>query len=230
MNPCRASWYRSGRDELLVRSGEPAAGAYRDCLRGAWCETDSDHDRPSRRGRPVLLWVSGALPGLVHDKKAEWVWASCANSRPPGDHAGRQGLPGNHLGEDPVPGKEQTGIIERNQPRPRKAPRARRKGKCPAQELADPPQAPLLPLARRATRRGHPHPGDKRRVIRMKKGLLNYPEWSRWPAFAGSAVVEEPVPGSSSTAVIPRSTTRSRSPGGPPGWSDCFGYHRRGSC
>jgi DDE superfamily endonuclease len=21
-----------------------------------------------------LLWVSGALPGSVHDKKAEWIW------------------------------------------------------------------------------------------------------------------------------------------------------------
>ena len=22
-----------------------------------------------------ILWVSGALPGSVHDKKAEWVWS-----------------------------------------------------------------------------------------------------------------------------------------------------------
>ena len=85
------------------------------------------------------------------------------------DHAGRQGLPGHHLGEDPVPGKGQAGIAERGEPRPREAPRSRRKGKRPAQELADPPQAPLLPLARRATRQGHPRPGDPRGITRMKK-------------------------------------------------------------
>jgi predicted RNase H-like HicB family nuclease len=53
-------------------------------------------------------------------------------------------------------GEEQTGISERSQPGSREAPRPRRKGKRPAQELADPPRAPLLPLARRATRQGHP--------------------------------------------------------------------------
>jgi len=25
-----------------------------------------------------LLWVSGALPGSVHDKKAEWIWGVIA--------------------------------------------------------------------------------------------------------------------------------------------------------
>ena len=29
-----------------------------------------------------ILWVSGALPGSVHDKKAEWTWASSTSSRP----------------------------------------------------------------------------------------------------------------------------------------------------
>ena len=23
------------------------------------------------------MWVSGALPGSVHDKKAEWIWGRC---------------------------------------------------------------------------------------------------------------------------------------------------------
>ena len=31
-----------------------------------------------------VLWVSGALPGSVHDKKAEWVWASWTSSRKQG--------------------------------------------------------------------------------------------------------------------------------------------------
>ena len=26
-----------------------------------------------------ILWVSGALPGSVHDKKAEWTWGVLAN-------------------------------------------------------------------------------------------------------------------------------------------------------
>ena len=30
-----------------------------------------------------LIWVSGALPGSVHDKKAAWIWASSASSPPP---------------------------------------------------------------------------------------------------------------------------------------------------
>jgi hypothetical protein len=29
-----------------------------------------------------ILWVSGALPGAVHDKKAEWIWACWPSWRP----------------------------------------------------------------------------------------------------------------------------------------------------
>jgi hypothetical protein len=36
-----------------------------------------------------ILWVSGALPGSVHDKKAEWIWGNsprpstyCSSARP----------------------------------------------------------------------------------------------------------------------------------------------------
>ena len=46
------------------------------------------------------------------------------------------------------------------------------KGKCRAQELEDPPQAPLLPLAHRTTRQGLPHPGDPRGITRMKKVIV----------------------------------------------------------
>jgi Helix-turn-helix of DDE superfamily endonuclease/DDE superfamily endonuclease len=116
-----------------------------------------------------ILWVSGALPGSVHDKKAEWIWGVLRNGSRRADHPGRQGLSGQLVREDPVPGEEQARIAERGEPCPREAPRPRRKGKRPAQELADPPQAPLLPLARRATRQGHPHAGNPRSVIRMKR-------------------------------------------------------------
>jgi hypothetical protein len=30
----------------------------------------------------VIVWVSGALPGAVHDKKAEWIWAPWPTWRP----------------------------------------------------------------------------------------------------------------------------------------------------
>jgi hypothetical protein len=30
-----------------------------------------------------IPWVSGPLPGSVHDKRAEWIWASWTNWRPP---------------------------------------------------------------------------------------------------------------------------------------------------
>ena len=117
-----------------------------------------------------ILWVSGALPGSVHDKKAEWVWGVLHELEAAGlITLADKGYQGSDVREDPVPGKGQAGIAERSEPRPREAPRPRRKGKRPAQELADPPQAPLLPLARRATRQGHPRPGDPRRIIRMKK-------------------------------------------------------------
>jgi hypothetical protein len=95
-----------------------------------------------------ILWVSGALPGSVHDKRAEWVWGVLHEI-------------------------EAAGLVtladKGHQGSAREDPRSRRKGKRPAQDLADPPQAPLLPLPRRATRQGHPRPGDTRRIIRMKR-------------------------------------------------------------
>ena len=49
-----------------------------------------------------IVRVSGALPGSVHDKTAEWIWGV------------------------PYPGEEQGRVPERGQPRPRAAPRTRR--------------------------------------------------------------------------------------------------------
>ncbi len=52
-----------------------------------------------------ILWVWGALPGLMHGKKAEWILGVLATGgRGPG-RAGRQGLPGRRAREDPVPGR-----------------------------------------------------------------------------------------------------------------------------
>ena len=52
-----------------------------------------------------VLWVSGALPGSVHDKKAEWIWGVLANWRRRPGHAGRQGLSGQHDAKIPYKGK-----------------------------------------------------------------------------------------------------------------------------
>ena len=63
-----------------------------------------------------ILWVSGALPGPVHDKKAEWIRGRPGRTggRGPG-YPRRQGLPGKHIREDPVQGQEQAGIPETGQ-------------------------------------------------------------------------------------------------------------------
>jgi DDE superfamily endonuclease len=55
-----------------------------------------------------ILWVSGALPGSVHDEKAEWTWGIFAGLEAAGLVVlGRQGLPGIAIREGPVQGEEQ---------------------------------------------------------------------------------------------------------------------------
>ena len=71
-----------------------------------------------------ILWVSGALPGSVHDKKAEWIWGVLEELQAAGlVTLADKGLPGRRAREDPVPRKKQAGIAETGQPRPRAAPR-----------------------------------------------------------------------------------------------------------
>jgi hypothetical protein len=106
-----------------------------------------------------ILWVSGALPGSVHDKKAEQIWGVLAELEAAGlVTLADKGLPRKRSREDPVHREEQAAIPERSQPRPRKAPGTRRACERPAQDLAHPAQAPLLPLARRPARQSHPRP------------------------------------------------------------------------
>jgi hypothetical protein len=78
-----------------------------------------------------ILWVSGALPGSVHDKKAEWIWGVLAEL----EAAGLVTLPIRATRAARTrrsrTGEEQAGIAERSEPGSREAPRARRKGKRP---------------------------------------------------------------------------------------------------
>jgi DDE superfamily endonuclease len=87
-----------------------------------------------------VLWVSGALPGSVHDKKAEWIWGVLHELEAAGlVTLADKGYLGSTWAKIPYRGKGKARIAERGQPRPREAPRPRREGKRPAQELADPP-------------------------------------------------------------------------------------------
>ena len=122
-----------------------------------------------------ILWVSGALPGSVHDKKAEWIWGVLDELEKAGPgHPRRQGLPGQHLGEGPVQGQEQARTAERGQPRPRETPRPRRAGERAAQDMEDPHQAPLLPVARRETRQGHSRIAAPRGITRLETAHYGY--------------------------------------------------------
>jgi hypothetical protein len=70
--------------------------------------------------------VSGALPGSVHDKKAEWIWGVLAELEAAGlVTLADKGCQGSAHAKIPYRGKEQAAIPETGEPRPREAPRTR---------------------------------------------------------------------------------------------------------
>jgi len=107
-----------------------------------------------------ILWVSGPLPGAVHDLTAARIWGLLRElAAAGGDRAGRQGLPRRRRpGADPLPGPHQARLAETGQPGPRPATIPRRARRRPAQNLAHPAQTPLLPGAGRPAGQGHPRP------------------------------------------------------------------------
>ena len=128
-----------------------------------------------------ILWVSGPLPGAVHDLTAARIWGIVRELAAAGlvvlADKGYHGA-GEHV---------RTPYRGRNKPASQKdANRAhaqlrspRRTRQRPAQDLAHPAQTPLLPLARRATRQSHPRPSDPR-DRRMKKGsVFEHPKMPR---------------------------------------------------
>jgi hypothetical protein len=111
-----------------------------------------------------ILWVSGPLPDAVHDLNAARIWGIVRELATAGlvvlADKGYHGA-GDHI-RTPYKGEEQAGIAEGRQPCPRQATRSRRARQRPAQNLAHPPQTPLLPVAGRATGQGHPRSSDPR--------------------------------------------------------------------
>ena len=110
-----------------------------------------------------IVWVSGPLPGAVHDLTAARIWGIIAELAACGLVAlGDKG----YLGEDDI----RTPYRGRNKPASQKdANRAHARLRAPGERanaqlkiLAHLAQAPLLPLARRAAGQGHPRPADPR--------------------------------------------------------------------
>jgi pimeloyl-ACP methyl ester carboxylesterase len=116
-----------------------------------------------------ILRVSGALPGSVHDKKAEWVWGVPDELEKAGlVTLADKGYQGRAWAKVPYKG--------RNKPEPQKeanrahakTPRPRRARERAAQGMEDPHQAPMLPLARRETRESNPRIAAPRGLIRLE--------------------------------------------------------------
>ena len=63
-----------------------------------------------------ILWVSGALPGSEHDKKAEWIWGVLADLEAAGlVTLADKGYQGSTYEKIPYKGQEQARITERGQ-------------------------------------------------------------------------------------------------------------------
>jgi hypothetical protein len=121
-------------------------------------------------------------------------------------HAGRQRATREPRTRRSRTGEEQIGITERSNRAHAKLRAPGERANAQAQELADPPQAPLLPLARRATRQGHPRPGDPCGLTRMKKGSLPYAlsasQLSEPPGVSASQLSKVLVRGLNAASVI----------------------------
>jgi hypothetical protein len=115
-----------------------------------------------------LLWVSGELPGSVHDMKAAWIWGIDGELAAAGLLAladkGYQGAR-----ENPVPREEQARIAETGQPRPRETPGPWGKGQTPSSKHGRSSPGYTAALARRPDRQNHPRFAGSRDQNRMKK-------------------------------------------------------------
>jgi hypothetical protein len=114
-------------------------------------------------------WVSGALPGSVHDRKrigsgACWPsWRRRAWSRWPTRATRAVRTRRSRTRGGTSRSHRRTPIMRTRDPA-----HPRRKSERPAQDPPDPPQAAMLPVARRAARQGHPRFAGPRRKCGMK--------------------------------------------------------------
>ena len=82
-----------------------------------------------------IVWVSGALPGSAHDKKAEWIWGVLAELEAAGlVTLADKGYQGAAHAKIPYRGRNKPESQKASQSRPRAAPRSRRAGERPAQD------------------------------------------------------------------------------------------------
>lgn len=120
----------------------------------------------------ATLWTAGALPGRTHDLSAPRIWG-----HPEGTGTGRdrclggQGLPGcRRSGHHALQGQRQARLSEAGQPITRPPSRSRRTRQRPAQDLAHPAEAPLLPTQGWAPLQSHRSSAELRNRPRMKRG------------------------------------------------------------
>jgi len=101
-----------------------------------------------------ILWVSGPLPGAVHDLTAARIWGIIRELADAGlivlADKGYTGAGGHVL--TPYRGRNKLASQKERQLLPRQAARPGRAGQRPAQDLGNPAQTPLLPLASRSHR------------------------------------------------------------------------------
>ena len=147
-----------------------------------------------------IVWVSGALPGSVHDKNAEWIWGVLAELEAAGlVTLADKGYQGSTYAKIPYRGK--------NKPESQKqANRAHAKLRAPGERAnaqlktwQNSPEAALLPLARRSARQSHPRFAGPRGITRMEKVHCRY-------EHAGQILRSPPVP----RAVPPRRLASAR--------------------
>jgi hypothetical protein len=85
-----------------------------------------------------ILWVSGPLPGSVHDLTAARIWGVIRELAAAGliTLADKAYLSAGEYVLHSLPRPGQAGVAEGRQPRPRPAPRTRRAHERPAQDVA----------------------------------------------------------------------------------------------
>jgi hypothetical protein len=140
-----------GRDADLHRPGGRGPAVLLRQVQEARHEP-AGHRRPRRRHRAGLR----ALPGSAHGKKAEQTRGVPADWRPQSWSPWAARVPrAARTRSSRTRGR--TSRSPRSRPVKRtRSPAYRQKARTPAQDLENPPQAALLPLARRPARQGHP--------------------------------------------------------------------------